>query len=381
MKLSVLLPTRNGGPFLHDCVASVLRQEDTDLELVVADNANQDETADVLYSFRSDRRMVVIRHAEPLPVTDNWRSALAASTGDYMLMIGDDDYLLPSYSSRIRRLIEQHDYPDCVTYNAYSYVFPSAIAGLDTSHYGDPHFSFGPDFVPYQMLGSELQRSIVRDMFCFRPRLPLNMQATLVSRRAVDRLAGDVFRPPFPDHYALNALLLTADRWLYAPDKLLVIGVSLKSFGHFVYSNQQDDGLEYLGISSKLDDRLPGNELLTAMYSWLLLLKRNFPAELQDVEVSRADYVARQLWDWYVQWRFGSLTARAVLDRLRLLSWQDWTGVLALAPDWEILQKVVRRGRLRGDRVQHIWYGLKPLPGVRGIADFAEWLHRADVVC
>ena len=36
MRFSVLLPTRNGGPFLDNCIRSILNQ-DADLELIISD--------------------------------------------------------------------------------------------------------------------------------------------------------------------------------------------------------------------------------------------------------------------------------------------------------------------------------------------------------
>ena len=80
MRLSVLLPTRNGGALLHDCVKSVLDQPFEDMELIVSDNASEDETRDVLAGFHDDR-LRVVRLDEPIPVTDNWNNALAHSTG------------------------------------------------------------------------------------------------------------------------------------------------------------------------------------------------------------------------------------------------------------------------------------------------------------
>jgi len=380
VKLSVILPTRNGGRFLRDCISAVLADPDPELELVLADNANDDGTPAILHQFGHDPRLKVVRQDHPVPVTENWRSALMAGTGDYMVMIGDDDYYLPGYASRIRALVSEHQYPDCVTYNAFSYVFPSAIDGLDVSHYMDSHFAFGKSFKPYQLLGRELQRSIVKEMFRFRPLIPLNMQTTLISRKAVESVRGELFREPFPDHYALNALLLTVDRWLYVPERLLVIGMSRKSFGHFIYSHHEGEGLRYLGIDTAFEHRLPGNELLTAMYMWLLLLKREFPEELVGTEVSRAHYVVRQMWAWYVQWRFGSLSGSEVMARLRLLSWRDCARMSRLATDRHLLEALATRVRLdRSDRAQHLWYGLRPLPHVNTIAEFGEWLQQRGI--
>lgn len=375
MKLSILLPTRNGERFLHDCVASILAQPDEEMELVVCDNANDAQTAAVLDGFSDDPRMKVKRLDEPVPVTDNWNAALDASDGDYVLMMGDDDYLPADFTRRVRALIERHGQPDCITYNAYSYVFPSAIEGLAISHFADPHFRFGPEFEHEMLMPLEMRGRIVRDMFRFRNRIPLNMQTTIVSRKAIDRLPGKLFKAPFPDHYALNALLLTAERWLYSPQQLVIVGVSLKSFGHFVYSSRQQEGLEYLGIAIDLPRRLPGNELFNAMYMWLLLLKRDFPRELAGIDISRPDYVLRQTWASLAAWRSGSLSARRLLRRLAALHPADWLGIARLTADRELLRELARRSRVRpGDRAQQIWFGLTPLPDVGGIAEFARWL-------
>ena len=51
MKFSVLLPTRNGGRYLGDCIRSVLSQPYEDMELIVSDNANTDDTQKIIESF------------------------------------------------------------------------------------------------------------------------------------------------------------------------------------------------------------------------------------------------------------------------------------------------------------------------------------------
>ena len=48
MKLSIVLPTRNGGELLEGCLRSILDQDYSDMELVVSDNASDDRTPDIL---------------------------------------------------------------------------------------------------------------------------------------------------------------------------------------------------------------------------------------------------------------------------------------------------------------------------------------------
>lgn len=378
MRISVLLPTRQGGSLLGACVDAVLDQDDAEVELVVSDNANTDATPDVLAARAGDARLKVIRQNRPLSVTDNWTAAYAASTGDYVVVIGDDDLLLPGYFERLRRLLADCGDPECLTYSSYAFVLPSAIAGLERAHYADPHFRFQPALLAARRLEPKARAAIVADMFRFRPRLPLNLQSTVFSRAAASRLHKGPFRAPFPDHYALNGLLMTAASWACVADQLLVIGVSPKSFGHYTFSGETERGLAYLDSDIGFPGRLPGNELLTAMYRWLLLLQDDFP-QAADLRISRGDYVVRQAWDWLRAWRMGSLSARGVLANLALLRRNDWLQALRLLADPEIRSAAAARLRLHGHQhADHLWLGLRPAPdGVASMSDFATWVRSA----
>jgi hypothetical protein len=206
------------------------------------------------------------------------------------------------------------------------------------------------------------------------------MQTTLVARKAIGRVSGGLFQKPFPDHYALNALLLTASNWVFSPEKLLVVGVSPKSFGHYVYSNKQTTGLSYLGINSEFPGRLPGNELVNGMYVWLLMLKQNYPEFLKNVKIDRAGYVRRQFYAWFMQRKLGAITTGELVRNLGLLSFSDWLGLAATVFDkasWARLLRVVSSGSKKsGAEAQ--WHSLRPLEGVMDIRQFDHWLARRD---
>lgn len=377
MKFSVLLPTRNGGKFLADCVSSILEEPYQDMELVVSDNANTDETQMVLGSFAGDSRLKVVRLSEPVSVTDNWNCALRASRGDYILMMGDDDCLLPGYFNRMEQILAKYNSPDCVTYNAYSYISRGSINGNQQSYYKDTFFRFGSDFSQEGLIGAEMRFCIVRDMFRFCNRIPLNMQTTLMSRRAINQIAGGIFRPPFPDHYAINSLLLKAKVWVYVPEKLLVVGVSPKSFGHFIYSDKQDEGKRYLGIDAQFKGRLPGLELNNCMVAWLSLLKSNYKEYLKDIEISRASYVRRQVYAWYLQYKSGVASFRQIVMWLKMLSFLDWLYLFSIFMEKQSWRRIglVFRGS-KSCKIQSVWKGALPLENISTIKEFADWISR-----
>jgi glycosyltransferase involved in cell wall biosynthesis len=380
MKYSVLLPTRNGGLFLENCIQSILEQDYEDMELVISDNANTDCTAEIISKFAGHPHVKVLRLDEPVSVTNNWNNALCASSGDYFIMMGDDDYLLPNYFLRMDRILMEYNQPDCVLHNAYSYVAPNSISNNPNSFYSESHFQFGGDLGSECRLTQEQCFGIVRDMFDFKVRIPLNMQTTLVSRKVFNLVNDGLFQQPFPDHYALNSLLLVATNWIFSPEKLLVVGVSPKSFGHFVYSNNQASGLSYLGISADFEGRLPGNELLNGMYIWLNLLKENYNTLLNTVVINRAGYVRRQLYAWFMQIKLGAIKFQDLLHNLSLLSISDWLGLALTVIDvvsWKrLLKMTVLDSKKSGAESQ--WHSLRPLAGITDIRQFSDWLSQRN---
>ena len=375
MRYSVLLPTRNGGHFLRNCIESVLSQDYGDFELVISDNANTDETPAIIAGFRDHPKVQTVRLDEPVSVTDNWNAAYAQSSGGYILMMGDDDYLLPDYFARMDALLERHTFPDCVLYNGYSFVAPGSVSDDPRSYYSPYHFAFAPDLQAEKELSRADQLAIIHDMFRWIPRIPLNMQTTLVARKAAERIEGGFFQPPFPDHYALNAMLVMGCRWLFSPERFVVVGVSTKSFGHYVYSGKQESGLKYLGIDQQFPGELPGSPLFSGKYVWLQRLLERFPSELANEKIDRPGYVRRQVYNWLLQKRFGRLGWSDLAKRFGLLSSTDWMGLGMTAFDKASWQKLAAT-LSRANSAQAQWSRLRPLDGVQDIAGFADWLAK-----
>lgn len=374
MRFSVLLPTRNGGALLADCIASILEQDFDDFELVVSDNANSDATQDILRRLADTPRLKVIRQSTPLPVAENWTAALRASTGQYVLMMGDDDYLLPHALRTLDEVITRHGAPDCVLYNGLLYVAPGAVSTDPVSYWSRDHFQYGPDFAHEAVLTASHRMGIVHDMFRFQQRIPLNMQTTVFARRAIEKESGSAFEAPYPDHYLLNALLIAAEKWVYLPNQLVVVGVSPKSFGHYFYSHQPGAGLEYLGVSVDFPGGLQGSALVNGMYRWLLKLKARYPAALKGIEIDRGAYVRRQVYAWLVQRRYSGITTGELVSRFARLSPGDWArlfGTVLDAESWRRLGRFLRSRRKT--QTEAMSNGMMLLPGITNIREFSTW--------
>ncbi len=368
MKFSVLVPSRNGGTFLPHVLKSALGQTG-DFEVVVSDNANIDETATVLSSYANDQRVRVVRSDVVLSVTENWMRTLRAARGRYLLMIGDDDLLLPDFFDRVNAVLARNGNPDCLTFNGYSYVAPGSFDAESPAYWSPRHFDLSK-LRPERELSRDERLGIVKDMFRFNVRFPLNMQLTLFSREAVAGVPGDFFRAPFPDHFALNSMLLRAPRTVVTEERLIVVGVSPKSFGHYFYGGHQREGARYLGSEAAFAGMIDGSELVNSMHAWLIELRRTYP-ELANVPIARWQYVARQVNHWYRQVEFGMAPAAALVGKSRSLRPSEVATVMIPMLGYRAARRL--RDRVRGTKRSYIgdsWPALRPTPH-RTIAEFA----------
>ncbi|MBC7544241.1 MAG: glycosyltransferase [Candidatus Sericytochromatia bacterium] len=92
-KLSILVPTYNRCDYLRICLDSLLTTT-VSCEILVGDNASSDGTADLMAGY-DDPRFRYIRHATNTGPWGNYNALLAAATGDYVCLFGDDDMALP----------------------------------------------------------------------------------------------------------------------------------------------------------------------------------------------------------------------------------------------------------------------------------------------
>ena len=381
MKFSVLLPTRNGGKYLKSCIESVLSQDYKDMELIVFDNANTDNTVEVVNSYSNDKRLKYYRTDSVVSVTDNWNNALKKSSGDYVLMMGDDDFLLPGYFDTLDKTIKENDFPDGISYFGYSFIYPDAVDNKE-GYYSDPHYDYEKKLIDSGKTTKNQLKSIVYDMFKFKNRVPLNTLPHIWSRKVINRVDGELFRPPYPDHFALNAIFLKANTWVFSKKKLYIIGVTPKSYGHYVFSdNDQKGGEDYLGISGDFPGQLPGSALINNMHVWLQLLKDNYPDYLGGVQISRNGYVRHQLHYWISQYRHGIIERKDLFHRLGLLTLKDKLGLISAIWDKRsILALYAMFKTPNPSKIGTFYYGPQQLKGILTSSDLYNKVIRKKIL-
>lgn len=90
--VSIILPTYNRSSFLERAIESVLDQSYSNWELIISDDASEDQTPEICRSWQAkDRRIVYIRGEKNVGIAGNINRALRVARGKYAALLDDDD--------------------------------------------------------------------------------------------------------------------------------------------------------------------------------------------------------------------------------------------------------------------------------------------------
>lgn len=289
MKFSVLLPTRNRLDLLRFAVETVRRQDYDDWEAIISDNFSEEDIEGYVRSL-GDPRIKYFRTARFVPVTENWNHALEKSSGDYVIMLGDDDCLMRGYLSTAHSLAEKFHSPDFIYTKAFLYAYPNVMPGYPGGFLNEAGCAgfFHISREPF-LLDCAEARKLVKDSMNFRLSFDYNMQYFLIRREFIGSISdkGKFFQSSYPDYYAANVLFLKAKKILICPIPLVTIGISPKSFGYFYFNKRERQGVEFLknlpdasSIEHLRHVILPGTEMNTFWMLAMDTIQSNYGSEI-----------------------------------------------------------------------------------------------------
>jgi glycosyltransferase involved in cell wall biosynthesis len=96
-RVSIGMPVFNGEKYLREAIESILNQTFTDFELIISDNASDDNTGEICQSYaKQDDRVRYVRSDVNLGGAWNYNRVFALSSAEYFKWAAHDDILEPT---------------------------------------------------------------------------------------------------------------------------------------------------------------------------------------------------------------------------------------------------------------------------------------------
>ncbi|MDZ7953095.1 glycosyltransferase family A protein [Nostoc sp. DedQUE09] len=106
-KVTIAIPTYNRSELLKASLESALAQDYRDYQVLVLDNASEDDTEAVVRSF-ADPRITYVRNETNIGIFGNWQLAVELNSSPYLSILSDDDILLPSFIRESVLALDNH---------------------------------------------------------------------------------------------------------------------------------------------------------------------------------------------------------------------------------------------------------------------------------
>lgn len=362
--LSIVVPTVNPGSRVTKIIQELLRTKSQNFEVIISINASSEKLL-LDADSRFDSRLKINVEAKRLNVAENWTRAVKISTGKFIWLIGDDDFIKNNQLEILLQNLEIKDV-SCFSFNGSSYIFPSELSNHRAlARYR--HFDYENSILGE--MNSSKRKKIVLNMFRFRPLIPLNMQLTIFSRQIFEDI-GNSFKMPFPDHIALMEMIALKQPWEIIDRRFCIVGMASTSFGNSAYTNSDSVGESYLGMSRMEGKQIPGNVLNSVMFSWLQDLINHNHAFSKN-KISNGDYILRQVGVGFRQYTSRIIDGKTFLDRIRQVTFTGWVQVfcaLARPSNLKLVYRILNRkpgiDRIIGSRFELVEF--------QSISDFSK---------
>ena len=169
MTLDIMMPFYGSFDHFRQAVLSVLAQSDPDWTLTIVDDVYPDLAPGEWARSIDDPRVTYIRNDQNLRPSRNYNKCVSLARGEFVVIMGCDDIMLPGYVARVRELVNRFPHAD---------VFQPGVSTIDEN--GRPSRPL-PDRVkgwyrfggsgPREFKGERLAVSLLRGNWTYFPSL------------------------------------------------------------------------------------------------------------------------------------------------------------------------------------------------------------------
>ena len=136
---SIVLPVYNRSEYLEKAVDSVITQTYQNWELIIADDASDLPTREILYRYALFPNIKILRNAKNLGLFPNLNQAIRQVQGTYVILLCIDDFLLPHCLEDSVKLMTSPQYNASLILTAFNQIDSNGIEIYSLSVYNYEH--------------------------------------------------------------------------------------------------------------------------------------------------------------------------------------------------------------------------------------------------
>lgn len=222
IKVSLIIPTRERAETLKYTIQTALNQQLEEYEVIVSDNFSQDNTKEVVESF-NDSRLKYINTSKRVSMTENFEFGVSHAKGEYIVIIGDDDGVMPNAIDKLGILIDTHP--------SKLYSWPRHIYNWPSIHSSEKLERIAKVVEHTQInLTVNLKKMLINGLL-LNSKMP-NSYHSATHRSIfenIKKLTGRVYQSTIPDEFMLFILPVFCEHTVFIGESLTVDGHSPKS--------------------------------------------------------------------------------------------------------------------------------------------------------
>jgi glycosyltransferase involved in cell wall biosynthesis len=227
-KLSICIPSRNRQDCFRQTILDLVANPRTDIEFVVTDNSDDPSIMDGFMAGLRDIRIRYLPSAvRPLSMADNWERTIAATSGEWVIVIGDDDYVDPDIVDQIIEIESRDAAVEAIGWNRVPFQWVNARSDEKS--------------IPFSLINRIMRHSkeqLERRLFgwaaaTYMPQCPYGIYHGAIPRRTLDRIAttfsGRFFEHPTVDYDFMHKLVSSSSNFAYINRPMSILGVAPSS--------------------------------------------------------------------------------------------------------------------------------------------------------
>src|SRR5699024_12612522 len=112
--ISIIVPVYNAKNYIEKCLNSILNQDIKDFEIIVVNDASDDDTINILKSYAKNKQIVLINNEENLGTGESRNKGILFARGKYIGFVDNDDWVEKNYFSSMVKKMEEENSDICV---------------------------------------------------------------------------------------------------------------------------------------------------------------------------------------------------------------------------------------------------------------------------